>query len=105
MSNRKIEGVLNMTRHETFYKNARKVSTTDYDLMIEDYIKDAQESDYEWVDYNTRYEDLTLDCVLDYFSDVTEEDFNNLFGYSKPNQCYIVIDAGVIVFYAIITCG
>ena len=94
-----------MTRHETFYKNARKVSKTDYDLMIEDYIKDAKESDYDWDDYNTRYEDVTLDCVIDYFSDVTEEDFNNLFGYSKPNQCYIVTDDEVIVFYVIITCG
>lgn len=105
MSVIKIEGVINMTRHETFYKNARKVSKTDYALMLEEYIKDAQENDYDWGDYNTLYEDVTLDCVLDYFSDVTEEDFNNLFGYSKPNQCYIVTDDEVIIFYVIITCG
>lgn len=92
-----------MNRHEIFYKNARTVSTDEYESMLIEYIKDAEEDDYNWSDFNTVYEDVTLDCVIDYFSEVSEEDFNNLFGYSKPNQCYIVTNDDVIYFYAIIT--
>ena len=99
------EREIDLNRHEIFYRNARTVSTEDYDSMIAEYVKDAKEDDYNWYDFNTAYEDVTLDCVIDYFSEVTEDDFSNLFGYSKANKCYIVKNAGIIDFYSIITKG
>lgn len=94
-----------MTRRTMFYKEAYRIDRKDFNIMIEEMERDAAEDGHEFEDYNTLYTDVTLDCILDYLADLTDEDFNITFNYYSHNRLYIIMDGKKVDMYASLISG
>ena len=94
-----------MTRRPMFYKEAYRIDRKEFDTMIEEMERDAAEDGYEFWDYNTLYNDVTLDWVLDFIADITDEDFYRIFNDYSPSKLYIVMDGKKVDMYAVLIRG
>ena len=88
-----------------FYKEAYRISRKEFNTMIEEMERDAAEDDYEFEDYNTLYNDVTLDCILDYLTYITDEEFSTVFNCYSQNRLYIIMDGEKVDGYAALISG
>ena len=94
-----------MTRRTMFYKEAYRISRKEFNTMIEEMERDAAEDGHEFWDYNTLYNDVTLDWVLDFIADITDEDFYRIFNDYSPSKLYIIMDGKKVDMYAVLLRG
>ena len=94
-----------MTRRTMFYKEAYRISRKEFNTMIEEMERDAAEDGHEFWDYNTLYNDVTLDWVLDFIADITDEDFYRIFNDYSQSKLYIIMDGKKVDMYAVLVRG
>ena len=94
-----------MTRRTMFYKEAYRISRKEFNEMIEKMESDAAEAGYEFEDYNTLFTDVTLDCILDYLTYITDEEFHTAFNCYSQNRLYIIMDGKKVDGYAALISG
>ena len=94
-----------MNRRTMFYKEAYRIDRKEFNEMIEEMERDAAEAGYEFEDYNTLFTDVTLDCILDYLTYVTDEEFHTVFSCYSQNRLYIIMDGKKVDGYAALISG
>ena len=94
-----------MTRRTMFYKEAYRISRKEFNTMIEEMERDATEDGHEFEDYNTLYNDVTLDWVLDFIAEISDEDFYRIFNDYSPSKLYIIMDGKKVDGYAALISG
>ena len=97
------------TKRQTFYKNASRVTLAELDSIIDEIDKDIKENSsiLNFYDFNSLFQDVTLQCVLDDFSEWHDKYFSEAFGYYATNDCFIVTteDGKKVDSYAILIRG
>ena len=94
-----------MNRRTMFYKEAYRIDRKEFNEMIEEMERDAAEAGYEFEDYNTLFTDVTLDCILDYLTYITDEEFHTVFNCYSQNRLYIIMDGKKVDGYAALISG
>ena len=94
-----------MNRRTMFYKEAYRIDRKEFNEMIEEMERDAAEAGYKFEDYNTLFTDVTLDCILDYLTYITDEEFYTVFNYYSSNRLYIIMDGKKVDGYAALISG
>lgn len=94
-----------MNRRTMFYKEAYRIERKEFNTMIEEMERDAAEAGYEFEDYNTLFTDVTLDCILDYLTYITDGEFYTAFNYYSSNRLYIIMDGKKVDMYAALISG
>ena len=94
-----------MTRRKMFYKEAYRISRKEFNTMIEEMERDAADARYEFEDYNTLFTDVTLDCILDYLTYITDEEFHTVFNCYSQNRLCIIMDGKKVDGYAALISG
>lgn len=94
-----------MDLENLFFEYARKIDLIEFNKIIESDEKEAKEDGYDFYDHNTLYQDATLYCLLDYLSEISEEDFHRTFSYYNPSILYIVMDGEKIDSYVALIVG
>ena len=94
-----------MNRRTMFYKEAYRIDRKEFNDMVEEMERDAAEDGYEFEDYNTLYNDVTLDCILDYLTYITDEEFHTVFNCYSQNRLYIIMDGKKVDGYAALISG
>lgn len=94
-----------MNRRTMFYKEAYRIDRKEFNEMIEEMERDAAGDGHEFWDYNTLYNDVTLDWVLDFIADITDEDFSRIFNDYSPSKLYIIMDGKKVDMYAVLLRG
>ena len=94
-----------MSRRAMFYKEAYRISRKEFNTMIEEMESDAAEAGYEFEDHNTLFTDVTLDCILDYLTYITDEEFHTAFNCYSHNRLYIIMDGKKVDGYAALISG
>ena len=94
-----------MNRRTMFYKEAYRIDRKEFNEMIEEMERDAAEDGHEFWDYNTLYNDVTLDWVLDFIADLTDEDFYRIFNDYSPSKLYIIMDGKKVDMYGVLIRG
>ena len=94
-----------MNRRTMFYKEAYRIDRKEFNEMIEEMERDAAEGGYAFEDHNALFTDVTLDCILDHLTYITDEEFYTVFNSYSHNRLYIIMNGKKVDGYAALISG